>query len=39
MQEIKAKMDEYAKSRKAKQPITIPSAGSTFKKGNFITAS
>lgn len=37
--EIKAKMDEYAKSRKAKQPITMPSAGSTFKRGeDFITA-
>ena len=32
-------MDEYAKSRKAKQPITMPSAGSTFKRGeDFITA-
>jgi len=30
--EIKAKMDEYAKSRKAKQPITMPSAGSMFKR-------
>ena len=36
--EIKAKMDEYAKSRKAKQPITMPSAGSKLKSGeDFIT--
>ena len=32
-------MDEYAKSRKATPPITMPSAGSTFKRGeDFITA-
>ena len=38
-QEIKAKMDEYAKYRKEKQPIEYPSAGSTFKRGtDFITA-
>ena len=38
-QEIKSKMDEYAKSRKEKQPIEYPSAGSTFKRGkDFITA-
>lgn len=37
--EIKQKMDEYAKSRKEKQPLNFPSAGSTFKRGNdFITA-
>lgn len=37
--EIKAKMDEYAKFRKEKQPIEYPSAGSTFKRGtDFITA-
>lgn len=37
--EIKAKMDDYAESRKTKQPITVPSAGSTFKRGeDFITA-
>lgn len=37
--EIKEKMDEYAKSRREKQPITMPSAGSTFKRGeDFITA-
>ena len=36
--EIKKKMDEYAISRKEKQP-NLPSAGSTFKRGeNFITA-
>ena len=38
-QEIKEKMDEYAKYRKEKQPIEYPSAGSTFKRGeDFITA-
>lgn len=38
-QEIKAKMDEYAKYRKEKQPTEYPSAGSTFKRGtDFITA-
>lgn len=38
-EEIKGKMDEYAKYRKEKQPIEYPSAGSTFKRGNgFITA-
>ena len=38
-EEIKSKMDEYAKYRKEKQPIEYPSAGSTFKRGNdFITA-
>lgn len=38
-EEIKAKMDEYAKSRKEKQPLEYPSAGSTFKRGkDFITA-
>ncbi len=37
--EIKAKMDEYEKYRKEKQPIEYPSAGSTFKRGiDFITA-
>ena len=37
-EEIKSKMDEYAKYRKEKQPIEYPSAGSTFKRGNdFIT--
>ena len=38
-QEIKEKMDEYAKFRKEKQPLEYPSAGSTFKRGeDFITA-
>lgn len=38
-EEIQAKMQEYAKYRKEKQPITYPSAGSTFKRGeDFITA-
>lgn len=37
--EIKAKMDEYAQRRKEKQPLNLPSAGSTFKRGaDFITA-
>ena len=37
--EIQEKMDEYAQSRREKQPITLPSAGSTFKRGtDFITA-
>lgn len=37
--EIKQKMDELLKSRKEKQPIEYPSAGSTFKRGeDFITA-
>ena len=38
-EEIQAKMDEYLASRKEKQPIGIPNAGSTFKRGeDFITA-
>lgn len=38
-EEIKAKMDEYMKSRREKQPIDMPSAGSTFKRGiDYITA-
>lgn len=37
--EIKAKMDEYNQSRREKQPLNLPSAGSTFKRGaDFITA-
>lgn len=36
---IKEKMDELLKQRKEKQPLDMPSAGSTFKRGNdFITA-
>ncbi|MCI9087265.1 MAG: UDP-N-acetylmuramate dehydrogenase [Clostridia bacterium] len=38
-QEIQEKMEEYAQSRKEKQPLMFPSAGSTFKRGaDFITA-
>ncbi len=38
-EEIKQKMDANAKSRSEKQPIQMPSAGSTFKRGkDFITA-
>lgn len=38
-EEIQAKLDEYAQSRKEKQPLEFPSAGSTFKRGSdFITA-
>ena len=37
--EIKEKMDEYMQSRKEKQPIEYPNAGSTFKRGeDFVTA-
>lgn len=37
--EIKSKMDEYQEQRKQKQPVTMPNAGSTFKRGSdFITA-
>lgn len=39
VEEIQAKMQEYATYRKEKQPIEYPSAGSTFKRGtDFITA-
>lgn len=38
-EEIKRKMEEYSIQRREKQPIGIPNAGSTFKRGNdFITA-
>ena len=38
-EEIKSKMEEYMKSRIEKQPLDLPSAGSTFKRaGEFITA-
>ncbi len=30
--DIKSKMEEYAESRRTKQPINMPSAGSTFKR-------
>ena len=39
VEEIKNKMQEYRTSRMEKQPVTMPSAGSTFKRGeDFITA-
>ena len=39
IKEIKEKMEEYLKYRKEKQPIELPNAGSTFKRGeDFITA-
>ena len=38
-EEIKNKMEEYSKSRREKQPLNMPNAGSTFKRGEgFITA-
>lgn len=38
-EEIETKMDEYMQSRKEKQPLEYPSAGSTFKRGkDFMTA-
>lgn len=38
-EQMKERMEEYAKYRKEKQPIEFPSAGSTFKRGeDFITA-
>lgn len=38
-EEIASKIEEYTKYRKEKQPITYPSAGSTFKRGeDYITA-
>ncbi len=38
-QDIKDKMLEFEQSRKEKQPLEFPSAGSTFKRGtDFITA-
>ena len=38
-EEIEAKIKEYAKYRKEKQPITDPSAGSIFKRGeDYITS-
>lgn len=37
--EIKKKMDEFSLSRKTKQPLNMPSAGSVFKRGKgFVTA-
>lgn len=38
-EEIAKKMNEYLESRKSKQPINMPNAGSTFKRGeDYITA-
>ena len=38
-EKILNKMEEYSNSRKEKQPLEFPSAGSTFKRGkDFITA-
>lgn len=38
-EEIAKKMEDYSVSRKTKQPLNMPSAGSTFKRGNdFIAA-
>lgn len=39
MKKIKEKMEEYISTRKEKQPLEYPSAGSTFKRGkDFITS-
>ena len=38
-EQILAKMEKYSNSRKEKQPLEYPSAGSTFKRGeDFLTA-
>ena len=37
--EIKSKMDELLTARKTKQPLELPSAGSTFKRGSDFYAS
>lgn len=38
-EEIQSKMKEYMESRKKNQPLELPNAGSTFKRGDsFITA-
>ena len=38
-EEIKRKIEEYSKTRKEKQPLNMPNAGSIFKRGEgFITA-
>lgn len=39
IQEIKNKMDELMLARKTKQPLELPSAGSTFKRGSDFYAS
>lgn len=37
--EIEEKMEQYMETRKSKQPLNMPSAGSVFKRGeNYITA-
>lgn len=39
LEQIREKMDAYKQARIEKQPINMPSAGSTFKRGtNFISA-
>lgn len=38
-EEIKAKMDELMLARRTKQPLELPSAGSTFKRGSDFYAS
>ena len=38
-EEIKRKMDELMLARKTKQPLELPSAGSTFKRGKDFYAS
>lgn len=38
-EEIKSKIEEYSKSRREKQPLNMPNAGSVFKRGEgFVTA-
>ena len=38
-EEIQGKMDDFAKRRRESQPLDMPSAGSTFKRGeDFVTA-
>ena len=38
-EEIKTKMEEYSKTRREKQPLNMPNAGSIFKRGEgYITA-
>lgn len=39
LEDIKEKIEQYAKSRKDNQPVDMPSVGSTFKRGkDFISA-
>lgn len=38
-EEIKTKMEEYSRTRREKQPLNMPNAGSIFKRGErYITA-